>query len=297
LRGKEEVAMPLKSPPESMKAIWIILEHMGGALIGTSLVHWVVGRTSQDLWYWITDVDLYPWSLGVASLILAILISARMAVRFPRLRWLLITLTFASSIALVYTAVALAPACGVSMRLQVRSIAPDLTGGCVGSYGSNGSAYYRFEIEELGGKSSYRVLYVELKTTGAIDEQYDPGESPGLDFNSGIFITLPDRRGRDLSKATRLKFEIKGEIGSGGLGIGAKDANGTEIKIVKLRDLSDKKKLSDEWELVSVNLDEFEFNNFKVDFSRLSNISFFTTNKLSGFESISFRIKSIRFER
>lgn len=290
--------MLLRSPPNWVKMALVALEHAVGAFIGTALVHWVIGRAPQDLVLWITDVGLYPWSFGIAFLIITILIITRMVLRFPRFQWLLMTLTLVSLIALVYVAVALAPECGAFMRLQVRSVAPELTGGCIGSYSSNGSAFYKFEIEQLGRESSYRVMHVELRTVGAMEEQYEPNEAAGLDFNSGIFIALPGKQGQDFSLATYLRFEIKGKIGPGGLGIGAKDADGREIKLVKLRNPLDRKKLdAGDWETVSVSFAEFERGNFQVNFSRLSNISFFTTNKLSGFDNVNFKIKNIRIER
>ncbi|MFN3283061.1 MAG: hypothetical protein ACK40Q_02325 [Pseudothermotoga sp.] len=293
--------MPLDFPTHRIKRIThitvIVLEHVFGGLAGTSLVNWIIGRNIQDLWYWVSDIGLWPWALGIASLITGILLLIRLTIRQPKLQRACMLLITIGLVSLVFVAVAWAPHCGALMRFQVRAVAQDLSGGCIGSYATNGRAFFKFEKVQSGGKAAYYVLSVDLKTIGTSEETPKSGVNHPLDFNSGIVISLPDKEGWDFSQATTLQFRIKFDINSPRvLGIGAKDIYGTEIKIVKSFDSA-----KEEWISVIIDLknkkNEFAYGNFKVEMAHLNAITFFTTNVLSGDEWVKFSVADLRFLR
>lgn len=267
----------------------IALQHGFGGLAGTSLVNWIIGRNIQDLWYWVSDIGLWPWALGIASLITGILLLIRLTIRQPKLQWVCVLLITIGLVSLVFIAVAWAPRCGALMRFQVRAVAQDLSGGCIGSYATNGQAFFKFEKVRIGEKAGYYAISVELKTVGTPEEKFEPGATHLLGFNSGIVISTSDREGWNFSQATIMQFDIKGSLGTGILGIGAKDMNGTEIKIVKYFGSIQ------EWDTKTINLNEFAYGNFRVDMAHLSAITFFTTNALSGDEWVKFKVANIRF--
>jgi len=270
------------------------------ALAGTCLANFFVDRQLQDLWFWVTDLQLLSWSSMIGILLLCLSLLVSHMIHQTRLRWLSWSVFSIGLISLVLITAAFKPTCGAFRKLEVRSIAPALSGACVSAYATNGKFRYRFETED-----GQRYLHVALQTFGESDEGQNSDSVVDLDYNSGVVISLPNREWRSVEGYSTLSLEIRGTVGPGGLWLGAKDAatgqliSGTEIKRRILRGerwvIADDFIHIDDWTELRFSLSEFREGNYRVDLSRLKNLSFSTTNQLSDVKAIAFDLRNIRF--